>query len=69
MNKTGSAKGQTTNTNSLAPKTAAKTTIMKSMQIICSSAAFRRIRPVSARFQAFSGCHFHGMSSSMRLIL
>lgn len=29
----------------------------------------RRIRPVSARFQAFSGCQFHGMSSSMRLIL
>jgi hypothetical protein len=28
-----------------------------------------RIRPVSARFQAFSGCQFQGMSSSMRLIL
>jgi hypothetical protein len=27
------------------------------------------IRPVSARFQAFSGCQFQGMSSSMRLIL
>jgi len=26
-------------------------------------------RPVKARFQAFSGCQFHGMSSSMRLIL
>ena len=31
--------------------------------------ALLRIRPVSARFQAFSGCQFHGMSSSMRLIL
>ncbi|SEN87205.1 hypothetical protein SAMN04488003_1499 [Loktanella fryxellensis] len=29
----------------------------------------RRISPVAARFQAFSGCQFHGMSSSMRLIL
>jgi hypothetical protein len=28
-----------------------------------------RIRPVEARFQAFSGCQFQGMSSSMRLIL
>ncbi|CUH70750.1 hypothetical protein TL5120_00530 [Thalassovita autumnalis] len=28
-----------------------------------------RIRPVSGRFQAFSGRQFHGMSSSMRLIL
>ena len=28
-----------------------------------------RIRPVSARFQAFSACQFQGMSSSMRLIL
>ena len=28
-----------------------------------------RIRPVKARFQAFSGCQCHGMSSSMRLIL
>ena len=27
------------------------------------------IRPVKARFQAFSGCQCHGMSSSMRLIL
>lgn len=27
------------------------------------------IRPVSGRFQAFSGRQFHGMSSSMRLIL
>lgn len=27
------------------------------------------IRPVSARFQAFSACQFHGMRSSMRLIL
>lgn len=27
------------------------------------------IRPVEARFQAFSGCQFQGMSSSMRLIL
>jgi len=27
------------------------------------------IRPVKARFQAFSGCQFHGMSSSMRFIL
>ncbi len=26
-------------------------------------------RPVSPRFQAFSGCQFQGMSSSMRLIL
>jgi len=30
---------------------------------------FKRIRPVKARFQAFSGCQCHGMSSSMRLIL
>ena len=29
----------------------------------------RGIRPVSARFQAFSACQFHGMSSSRRLIL
>ena len=29
----------------------------------------RGIRPVKARFQAFSGCQCHGMSSSMRLIL
>jgi DNA primase len=28
-----------------------------------------RIRPVEARLQAFSGCQFQGMSSSMRLIL
>jgi hypothetical protein len=28
-----------------------------------------RIRPVLARFQAFSACEFHGMSSPMRLIL
>ena len=28
-----------------------------------------RNRPVLARFQAFSGCQFHGMRSSMRLIL
>jgi hypothetical protein len=28
-----------------------------------------RIRPVEARFQAFSGCQFQGISSSMRLIL
>jgi hypothetical protein len=28
-----------------------------------------RIRPVKARFQAFSISQFHGMSSSMRLIL
>jgi hypothetical protein len=28
-----------------------------------------RIRPVKARFQAFSVSQFHGMSSSMRLIL
>ena len=27
------------------------------------------IRPVSARSQAFSACQFHGMRSSMRLIL
>ncbi|MFI2770206.1 hypothetical protein ACH50P_22310 [Sulfitobacter sp. M22386] len=27
------------------------------------------IRPVEARFQAISACQFHGMSSSMRLIL
>lgn len=27
------------------------------------------IRPVLARFQAFSACQFQGMSSSMRLIL
>ena len=27
------------------------------------------IRPVEARLQAFSGCQFQGMSSSMRLIL
>lgn len=31
--------------------------------------AFSGKRPVEARFQAFSGCQFHGMSSSMRLIL
>lgn len=29
----------------------------------------KSIRPVEARFQAFSGCQFQGMSSSMRLIL
>jgi hypothetical protein len=29
----------------------------------------KRIRPVEARLQAFSGCQFQGMSSSMRLIL
>jgi len=29
----------------------------------------KSIRPVKARFQAFSGCQFHGMSSSRRLIL
>ena len=33
------------------------------------SAARTGIRPVSARFQAFSACQFQGMSSSMRLIL
>jgi transposase-like protein len=27
------------------------------------------IRPVSVRFQAFSGCQFQGVRSSMRLIL
>ena len=31
--------------------------------------ALDRMRPVKARFQAFTGCQFHGMSSSMRLIL
>jgi hypothetical protein len=30
---------------------------------------FSSIRPVEARFQAFSGCQFQGMSSSMRLNL
>lgn len=30
---------------------------------------FLRKRPVKARFQAFSGCQFHGVSSSMRFIL
>jgi hypothetical protein len=30
---------------------------------------FDSIRPVKARFQAFSGCQCHGMISSMRLIL
>ena len=33
------------------------------------SALDQRIRPVEARLQAFSGCQFQGMSSSMRLIL
>ena len=34
-----------------------------------ASAPKERIRPVEARLQAFSGCQFQGMSSSMRLIL
>ena len=33
------------------------------------SSMLDRIRPVEARFQAISACQFHGMSSSMRLIL
>jgi len=35
----------------------------------CLRGLVERMRPVKARFQAFSGCQFHGMSSSMRLIL
>ena len=34
-----------------------------------ASCALQRKRPVEPRCQAFSACHFHGMSSSMRLIL
>jgi hypothetical protein len=34
-----------------------------------AKAILSRIRPVKARFQAFSVSQFHGMSSSMRLIL
>lgn len=34
-----------------------------------SESSIKCIRPVSARFQAFSGCQLHGMSSLMRLIL
>jgi hypothetical protein len=39
------------------------------MHIKAAKKLFIRIRPVDARSQAFSGGQFHGMSSSMRLIL
>lgn len=38
-------------------------------QIGTLSTSLMGIRPVEARLQAFSGCQFQGMSSSMRLIL
>ncbi|MEJ6714062.1 MAG: hypothetical protein QNL16_08940 [Rhodobacterales bacterium] len=41
----------------------------KRINVLAENAVFNSIRPVKARFQAFSVSQFHGMSSSMRLIL
>lgn len=42
---------------------------VKSMPLAVELGEINGKRPVSPRFQAFSGCQFQGMSSSMRLIL
>lgn len=52
------------------PKVVATTAIARELVgFIWAIARLVSIRPVEARFQAFSGCQFQGMSSSIRLIL
>lgn len=45
----------------------AQTSVLAAIDL--AEAELKSKRPVEARFQAFSGCQFQGMSSSMRLIL
>ena len=48
---------------------AAKDLLSRHLTLNDGPSLSQRIRPVSARSQAFSACQFQGMRSSMRLIL